>query len=65
MSEAWIDIEGDRGSAMLLIGDHASNHVPEGHELGVPPWVMEQHVAIDIGVAPLGLRPKRFLRGDI
>jgi predicted N-formylglutamate amidohydrolase len=54
MSEAWTDIAGDPASGMLLIGDHASNHLPDGYDLGVPPWVMEQHVAIDIGVAPLG-----------
>ena len=54
MSEAWTNIAGDPGSGMLLIGDHASNHLPEGYDLGVPSAVMEQHVAIDIGVAPLG-----------
>jgi predicted N-formylglutamate amidohydrolase len=54
MSEAWTEIAGNPGSAMLLIGDHASNHLPEDYDLGVPPWVMEQHVAIDIGVASLG-----------
>ncbi|QJU60832.1 N-formylglutamate amidohydrolase [Sphingomonas sp. AP4-R1] len=51
MSEAWIDIEG-RGPA-LLIGDHASDRVPDGIALGVPEAVMREHVAIDIGVAPL------------
>jgi predicted N-formylglutamate amidohydrolase len=56
MSEAWIDITGDPASGMLLIGDHASNHVPDGIALGVAPQVMEQHVAIDIGVERLGRR---------
>lgn len=54
MNPSWHDIAGDANSAMLLIADHASNHVPEGIDLGVPAGVMEQHVAIDIGVAPLG-----------
>jgi predicted N-formylglutamate amidohydrolase len=54
MSEAWTDIAGDPASGLLLIGDHASNHLPDGLDLGVPPDVLEQHVAIDIGVAPLG-----------
>lgn len=54
MNEAWIDITGDAASGMLLIGDHASSHVPGGIDLGVPTEVMGQHVAIDIGVAPLG-----------
>jgi predicted N-formylglutamate amidohydrolase len=54
MSAAWTGIAGDPASGLLLIGDHASNHLPDGHDLGVPSGVMEQHVAIDIGVARLG-----------
>jgi len=54
MSESWIDIPGDPTSGLLLIADHASNHVPSDVELGVPAALMEQHVAIDIGVDPLG-----------
>lgn len=53
MSGAWTDIAGDPASAMLLIADHASNHLPDGIDLGVPASVMDEHVAIDIGVAPL------------
>ncbi len=53
MSDAWTDIAGDPVSAMLLIADHASNHLPAGADLGVPANVMGAHVAIDIGVAPL------------
>jgi predicted N-formylglutamate amidohydrolase len=54
MSEAWIDIAGDPASGMLLIADHASNFVPADIDLGVAAEVMGQHVAIDIGVDPLG-----------
>lgn len=54
MSEAGALIPGDAGSGLLLIGDHASNHVPADIALGVPAAVMGEHVAIDIGVAPLG-----------
>lgn len=53
MTRAWQDISGDPASAMLLIADHASNHLPEGVNLGVPASVMHEHVALDIGVAPL------------
>ena len=35
---------------IVLVADHASNAVPEGIELGVPPETMLQHVAVDIGV---------------
>lgn len=53
MSDAWIDIEGDPASAMLLIADHASNRLPAGVDLGVPASVMSEHVALDIGVTSL------------
>jgi len=54
MSAPWTDIEGDPASDLLLIADHASNHVPPDIDLGIPPELLSQHVAIDIGVAPLG-----------
>lgn len=38
---------------ILLLCDHASADVPAGVELGVSPSVMRQHVAVDIGAAPL------------
>lgn len=40
-------------SELLLVADHASNRVPDGIDLGVRPALMEQHMAIDIGVDPL------------
>ena len=53
MNQLWQDIHGDPASGMLLIADHASNRLPEGVDLGVPASVMDEHVALDIGVAPL------------
>ncbi|WP_116089773.1 N-formylglutamate amidohydrolase [Sphingomonas crusticola] len=53
MSQSWIEIAGDPATGMLLIADHASNHVPDGLDLGVPQAMMQEHVAIDLGVAPL------------
>lgn len=41
-------------SGLLLIADHASNHVPDGIDLGIDPALLNQHMAIDIGVDPLG-----------
>ncbi|HEX2793172.1 MAG TPA: N-formylglutamate amidohydrolase [Croceicoccus sp.] len=35
---------------IVLVADHASNAVPPGIELGVASGVMDQHVAVDIGV---------------
>ena len=54
MSEASIAIAGDPATGLLLIADHASAYVPAGIDLGVPAAVMGEHVAIDIGVDPLG-----------
>lgn len=54
MSTPWTEIEGDPASGLLLIADHASNHVPPDIDLGISPDLLTQHVAIDIGVAPLG-----------
>jgi predicted N-formylglutamate amidohydrolase len=44
-------ILGDPSAPILIIADHASNHVPQGIDLGLPPEVMKEHVALDIGVA--------------
>ncbi|MBO9726611.1 MAG: N-formylglutamate amidohydrolase [Novosphingobium sp.] len=41
---------------ILVIADHASNHVPEGIDLGIPAELMNQHIAIDIGVAAVAQR---------
>lgn len=46
-------IDGD-ARRMILIGDHASNHVPDDIDLGIPAHLLNEHVAIDIGVAALG-----------
>ncbi len=40
--------------SLLLIADHASNHVPADIDLDIDPALLNQHMAIDIGVAPLG-----------
>lgn len=41
-------------SRLLLIADHASNHVPDDIDLDIDPALLDLHMAIDIGVAPLG-----------
>ena len=38
---------------VLLICDHASNHVPDGIDLGIAPDLLDKHIGIDIGGAPL------------
>ena len=36
---------------VLIIGDHASNRVPPGIDLEIDPALLDQHIALDIGVA--------------
>ena len=38
---------------LLILVDHASAHVPADIDLGIEPTLLDQHVAIDIGAAPL------------
>lgn len=52
--QAWVDIAGAEDSAFLLIADHASNRVPTDIDLGIDPALLNDHIALDIGVAPLG-----------
>jgi len=44
-------VPGAPGANILIVADHASNHVPAGVDLGVADDVLQLHVAIDIGVA--------------
>lgn len=41
---------------VLLIGDHASNRIPPGIELGIAPHLLSLHIASDIGVAGVAQR---------
>lgn len=41
------------GAPLLLIADHASNHVPPGIELGIDPALLSNHIAVDIGTEAL------------
>jgi predicted N-formylglutamate amidohydrolase len=53
-AEAWDAIgRGEARDGVLIVADHASAHVPDDIDLGLPPEVLGRHVAIDIGVAPL------------
>lgn len=39
------------GANILIVADHASNFVPPDVTLGIPAEALDQHIAIDIGVA--------------
>ena len=46
-------IDGDPASGLLLVADHASNHVPEDIDLGIDPALLHEHIAVDIGIDAL------------
>ena len=50
-AEAFLVLGQPRPGGILVVGDHASNRVPEDIDLGIDPALLEEHVAIDIGVA--------------
>ena len=44
-------IDGDRAKGLVLVADHAFNHVPDEYgNLGLPPAEFQRHIAYDIGV---------------
>ena len=45
-----------RAGGVLLIGDHASNHVPADIDLGIDAALLDQHIAVDLGVAEVAAR---------
>ena len=48
-----------RRKGILLIADHASNHVPDDVVLGIDPALLSEHIAIDIGVEGVAERMAR------
>jgi predicted N-formylglutamate amidohydrolase len=49
-SEAFRVLGEPRFGGIVVVSDHASNRVPAGIDLGIDPALLEEHVAIDIGV---------------
>ncbi len=52
--EAWRLIGRPRFGGILVVSDHASNHVPADIDLGIDLALLDQHIAIDLGVAEVG-----------
>ncbi|PDH64467.1 MAG: N-formylglutamate amidohydrolase [Sphingomonadaceae bacterium MED-G03] len=50
MTQAFTRIDGGPLD-LLIVADHASNHVPADIDLGIDPALLDDHIAIDIGVA--------------
>ena len=52
-----------RAGGLLCVVDHASNHVPDGIQLGIDERLMREHIAVDIGVE--GIADRLARRHDI
>jgi len=39
-----------RFGGVIVVADHAANHVPEDIDLGIDPALLDQHIAVDLGV---------------
>lgn len=53
MSDAWHLVGEVPLGDVLIVGDHASNRVPPGIELGIDRALLSTHIGWDIGVAAL------------
>ncbi len=54
MSEAYTILGQPRFGGILVVSDHACNHVPADIDLGISAELLNQHIAVDIGVAEVG-----------
>lgn len=51
--EAFRLVGTPRFGGLLVVADHASNRVPDDIDLGIDPALMDEHIAVDIGVGPI------------
>lgn len=56
MSEVHRLLGTPRFGGILVVSDHASNHVPADIALGIDPALLAEHMAWDIGVGAVGAR---------
>jgi predicted N-formylglutamate amidohydrolase len=50
----WTVLGEPRFGGILVVSDHASNRLPEDIDLGIDPALLDQHIAVDIGVGEVG-----------
>ena len=50
MNDPWVILGQPTEGGILVVCDHASNHVPEEIDLGIDGRLLSQHIAYDIGV---------------
>ena len=53
-AEAFRLVGTPRAGGIWVVSDHASNRVPPGIDLGIDAALLDQHIAVDIGVAEVG-----------
>jgi predicted N-formylglutamate amidohydrolase len=53
-AESWKILGEPRFGGVLVVSDHASNRIPDDIDLGIAPALLNQHIAVDIGVAAVG-----------
>ncbi len=61
MSEAYQILGTPRFGGILVVSDHASNRVPVDIDLGIDAALLDQHIAVDIGVAGVAAQMAEFL----
>lgn len=55
-AEAYRIVGKPRFGGILVVSDHASNRVPEDIDLGIDLALLDQHIAVDLGVAEVAER---------
>ena len=51
MNDPWIILGQPKSGGILVVCDHAANHVPDAVKLGIDEALFSNHIAYDIGVA--------------
>jgi len=59
IEESYKIVGTPRFGGILVVSDHASNRVPDDIELGIDQAWLDDHIAVDIGVAGVGERIAR------
>lgn len=54
IEEAYRIVGTPRFGGILVVSDHASNRVPDDIDLGIDPALLDEHIAVDIGVGAIG-----------
>ena len=59
VSDAYRQLGSPTPGGIVCAADHASNHVPDDINLGIPPHLLEDHIAVDIGTQAIAERLAR------